>query len=487
MCGADRAGRAFCTGANLQGRNNQSKKTKAGVTLETGFHPFLRRIRNLHCPLVTAVNGPAAGAGMSFALLGDMICARGPLIFFKRFVRIGLVPDCGSTWLLPRLIGRARSVELSLMGERLPAEKALEWGLVNRVYDDGVLMEEAMKLARDLASGPTVALSLIRKLYWDSPKIRSRISSISNSSASCVPATRTISVKALARSWRSARRSSKANDRGRALPQRRALVRRGDRRHRRGKTVRRRQPGNLALRYRASGWHRSARSCAARRRVLPRRHRARPASPLSGLMQLAFDAGVPSPRVLHVLTPEDDLGTGFIMQQVEGETIARKILRDDEFAAARPFLARQLGGVLAGLHRLPLSKLPELRHMTAAKELVELERDYRSLDWPKPVFELALRWLRDRDPGPSAEVTLVHGDFRNGNSSSAPTASAPCSTGSSPISAIPWRISAGSASIPGVLARSTSRSAVLAHARSCSPAMRPRAAKSIRRASNSGK
>jgi aminoglycoside phosphotransferase (APT) family kinase protein len=135
----------------------------------------------------------------------------------------------------------------------------------------------------------------------------------------------------------------------------------------------------------------------------------------AGLMQLAFEAGVPSPRVLHVLTPEDDLGTGFIMQQVEGETIARKILRDDEFAAARPTLARQLGGVLAGLHRLPLSKLPELRHMTAAKELVEFERDYRSLDWPKPVFELALRWLRDHDPGPSAEVTLVHGDFRNGN------------------------------------------------------------------------
>ncbi|WP_027533999.1 enoyl-CoA hydratase/isomerase [Bradyrhizobium sp. WSM3983] len=164
------AGRAFCTGANLQGRNNQSKKTKAGLTLETGFHPFLRRIRNLHCPIVTAVNGPAAGAGMSFALLGDMIlCARSSY-FLQAFRRIGLVPDCGSTWLLPRLIGKARSVELSLMGERLPAEKALEWGLVNRVYDDGVLMEEAMKLARDLASGPTIALSLIRKLYWDSPQ-----------------------------------------------------------------------------------------------------------------------------------------------------------------------------------------------------------------------------------------------------------------------------------------------------------------------------
>jgi aminoglycoside phosphotransferase (APT) family kinase protein len=135
----------------------------------------------------------------------------------------------------------------------------------------------------------------------------------------------------------------------------------------------------------------------------------------AGLMQLAFDAGVPSPRVLHVLTPEDDLGTGFIMQRIEGETIARKILRDDEFAAARLILARQLGGVLAGLHRLPLSKLPELRRMTAVKELDEFERDYRSLDWPKPVFELALRWLSDHDPGPPAEVTLVHGDFRNGN------------------------------------------------------------------------
>jgi 2-(1,2-epoxy-1,2-dihydrophenyl)acetyl-CoA isomerase len=165
------AGRAFCTGANLQGRNNQKPgKSNAGAALETAFHPFLRRLRNLPCPIVTAVNGPAAGAGMSFALMGDMIlCARSSY-FLQAFRRIGLVPDCGSTWLLPRLIGKARSVELSLMGERLPAEKALEWGLVNRVYDDAALMEEAMKLAHELANGPTVALSLIRKLYWESPE-----------------------------------------------------------------------------------------------------------------------------------------------------------------------------------------------------------------------------------------------------------------------------------------------------------------------------
>jgi 2-(1,2-epoxy-1,2-dihydrophenyl)acetyl-CoA isomerase len=166
------AGRAFCTGANLQGRNQQQKpgRSNAGQTLETGFHPFLRRVRNLHCPLVTAVNGPAAGAGMSFALLGDMILAARSAYFLQAFRRIGLVPDCGSTWLMPRLVGRARSIELSLMGERLPAEKALEWGLVNRVYDDAELMKEAMKLAHELANGPTVALSLIRKLYWDSPE-----------------------------------------------------------------------------------------------------------------------------------------------------------------------------------------------------------------------------------------------------------------------------------------------------------------------------
>jgi aminoglycoside phosphotransferase (APT) family kinase protein len=133
------------------------------------------------------------------------------------------------------------------------------------------------------------------------------------------------------------------------------------------------------------------------------------------LMQLAHNAAVPSPRVLHVLQERDGLGTGFIMQRVEGETIPRKILRDEQFAQARPKLARQLGKVLAGIHGLDLTKLPELRRMTAAREIAELERDYRSFDWPRPVFALALRWLRDHDPGPSAEVTLVHGDFRHGN------------------------------------------------------------------------
>jgi aminoglycoside phosphotransferase (APT) family kinase protein len=135
----------------------------------------------------------------------------------------------------------------------------------------------------------------------------------------------------------------------------------------------------------------------------------------AALMQLAYDAGLPSPKVMHVLQPQDQLGTGFIMARIEGETIARKILRDEKFARARPLLARQLGQVAAGIHRLDVTKLPELRRMSATKEIADLEREYRGFNWPRPVFELALRWLGERDPGPPDEVTLVHGDFRHGN------------------------------------------------------------------------
>lgn len=166
-------GRAFCTGANLQGRGGAQGATpprrRAGGTLETQFHPMLRRLRDLHCPIVSAVNGPAAGAGMSIALMGDLVLAARSAYFLQAFRRIGLVPDCGATWLLPRLIGRARALELSLLGEKLPAQTALEWGIVNRVHDDERLMPEATAMARSLADGPTVALGLTRRLYWESP------------------------------------------------------------------------------------------------------------------------------------------------------------------------------------------------------------------------------------------------------------------------------------------------------------------------------
>lgn len=166
-------GRGFCAGANLSGGPSSNEfgpqERDAGAALETIYHPFLRRLRNLRMPFITAVNGAAAGVGMSFALMGDMILAGKSAYFLQAFRRIGLVPDGGSTWLLPRLVGLARAKELSLLGEKLSAEKALEWGLINRVYDDALLLDHAMTLAQDLAAGPTVALGLIRGLYWDSP------------------------------------------------------------------------------------------------------------------------------------------------------------------------------------------------------------------------------------------------------------------------------------------------------------------------------
>ncbi|CDO60938.1 Enoyl-CoA hydratase [Candidatus Phaeomarinobacter ectocarpi] len=169
-------GRGFCAGANLAGgrpgerpgEQRSNAQPDAGQALEQKYHPILRKIRKLKMPFVTAVNGPAAGVGMSFALMGDMVLAAKSSYFLQAFRRIGLVPDGGSTYLLPRLIGVARAKELSLLGEKLPADTALSWGLINRVYEDDALIGEAMKMAKDLASGPTRTLGLIREAYADS-------------------------------------------------------------------------------------------------------------------------------------------------------------------------------------------------------------------------------------------------------------------------------------------------------------------------------
>jgi len=128
----------------------------------------LRRLRNLEMPIITAVDGAAAGVGMSFALMGDMVLAGKTAFFLQAFRRIGLVPDGGSTWLLPRLVGVARAREMSLLGERVSAETALDWGMVNRIYEDDQLMDEAVNLGKELAQGPTIALALTRKLFWES-------------------------------------------------------------------------------------------------------------------------------------------------------------------------------------------------------------------------------------------------------------------------------------------------------------------------------
>jgi 2-(1,2-epoxy-1,2-dihydrophenyl)acetyl-CoA isomerase len=123
-------------------------------------------LRELEMPIVTAVNGAAAGVGMSFAIMGDLVCASKNAFFLQAFARIGLIPDGGSTFMLPRLIGWGRAMELSMLAERLPAEKAEAWGLVNRLFDDNdALQTGAMQLARQLANGPR-SLTLIRRAYW---------------------------------------------------------------------------------------------------------------------------------------------------------------------------------------------------------------------------------------------------------------------------------------------------------------------------------
>jgi 2-(1,2-epoxy-1,2-dihydrophenyl)acetyl-CoA isomerase len=159
------AGRGFCSGANLGGTTGNRK---SGSTMDDSYNPLFLRLRDLPFPMVTAVNGAAAGIGMSLALMGDMVIAGRSAFFLQAFRRIGLIPDGGATYILPRLIGQKRALELSLLGERLPAQKALDWGLINRVVEDERLMEEARNIAEELASGPTVALSLMRKAYWES-------------------------------------------------------------------------------------------------------------------------------------------------------------------------------------------------------------------------------------------------------------------------------------------------------------------------------
>lgn len=165
-------GRGFCSGANLSGgpaadRNPSPDGPDAGAALESHYNPLVTSLRDYPIPIVTAVNGAAAGVGCSLALMGDIIVAAESAYFMQAFRRIGLVPDGGSTYLLPRLIGKARAMEMALLGEKVPARTALEWGMVNRCVPDDQLMSTALELAQALATGPW-ALGAIRKLMWES-------------------------------------------------------------------------------------------------------------------------------------------------------------------------------------------------------------------------------------------------------------------------------------------------------------------------------
>lgn len=160
------AGRGFCSGQNLKASEALGQDIVAGVM--KFYWPAFKAMRDCRVPIVVAVNGVAAGGGFSLAMAGDMIVAARSASFIQVFSRIGLVPDLGSTWLLPRLVGRQRALELMLFNEPLSAERAKEWGLVRDVVDDTSLMAEAVKLAQLLAQGPTRALVATRLLLEES-------------------------------------------------------------------------------------------------------------------------------------------------------------------------------------------------------------------------------------------------------------------------------------------------------------------------------
>jgi 2-(1,2-epoxy-1,2-dihydrophenyl)acetyl-CoA isomerase len=155
-------GRGFSSGADLA--TGGGLPQDAGEALEKHFNPLIEALFALPIPVVAAVNGPCAGAGCSLALSSDIVIAGRSAYFLQAFVNIGLIPDAGATWLLPRLAGRARAMEMMLLGERVPAEQAQAWGMISRVVEDEHLASESVALATQLAQGPTVALGLIRKL-----------------------------------------------------------------------------------------------------------------------------------------------------------------------------------------------------------------------------------------------------------------------------------------------------------------------------------
>jgi 2-(1,2-epoxy-1,2-dihydrophenyl)acetyl-CoA isomerase len=158
------AGRGFCAGQDLADRVPQpGQKRDTGGGLDKYYNPLVRRLHVLPFPTVAAVNGVAAGAGCNIALNCDIVLAARSARFIQAFAKIGLIPDCGGTWLLPRLVGAARARGLALLAEPLSAEQAENWGLIWKAVDDAALMAEAEKLCAHFAQAPTAALALTRR------------------------------------------------------------------------------------------------------------------------------------------------------------------------------------------------------------------------------------------------------------------------------------------------------------------------------------
>lgn len=162
------AGRGFCAGQDLSDRSVDPGDADAevpnlGESLEERYNPLIRTLVNLEKPVICAVNGVAAGAGANLALACDIVLAAKSAAFIQAFCKIGLLPDSGGTWSLPRLVGTARAKGLALLGDKLPAVTAEEWGLIWKACEDEQLMETAETMARQLAQGPTVGLGLVKR------------------------------------------------------------------------------------------------------------------------------------------------------------------------------------------------------------------------------------------------------------------------------------------------------------------------------------
>lgn len=159
------AGRGFCAGQDLNDRNvdPNGPAPDLGMSVERFYNPLVRRLAKLPKPVIAAVNGVAAGAGATLALGCDMVIAARSANFVMAFSRLGLVPDCGGTWLLPRTAGRARAMGLALLGDKMSAEQAQQWGMIWQVVDDAELADTSLTLARHLATQPTYGLGLIKQ------------------------------------------------------------------------------------------------------------------------------------------------------------------------------------------------------------------------------------------------------------------------------------------------------------------------------------
>lgn len=157
------AGRGFCAGQDLSDRVfSPGQVPDLTVTIEKFYNPLIRKLRALPIPVVCAVNGVAAGAGVNIALACDIVLAARSAKFIQAFAKIGLVPDSGGTWFLPRLVGNARARALALLAEPIPAEQAESWGMIWKSVDDPSLMAEAHRVASHFATQPTIGLSLIK-------------------------------------------------------------------------------------------------------------------------------------------------------------------------------------------------------------------------------------------------------------------------------------------------------------------------------------